>query len=217
MEIFECNFGEGLKLLSEDGEICLVLLRDDNKNNNSRIRLGIKTSNNIDVCVREKYQRMQADLQQKVEAYYHKQKKEIPITLISAKEKLSKKPKVLLVEDAEIIRKVNTTFLESLGCKVIAAKDGREAFDTLQNKFDLILLDIGLPDVSGVEICRFIRKNFINQTTPVIFLTAFGDTVKDKCLSAGCDDFAIKPLSMEKLQKLICKWLLHKNQQENEG
>ncbi|MGD9153722.1 MAG: response regulator [Gammaproteobacteria bacterium] len=214
MEIFECNFGEGLKLLSEDGEICLVLLRDDNKKNDSRIKIGIKTADNIDVCVREKYQRMQADLQQKVEAYYHKQKKEIPVTLISTKEKLSKKPKVLLVEDAEIIRKVNTTFLESLGCEVTAAKDGREAFDALQNKFDLILLDIGLPDVSGIEICKFIRKSFTNQSTPVIFLTAFGDTVKEKCIEAGCDDFAVKPLSMEKLQKLIHKWLPHKNQQE---
>lgn len=212
MKVFECNFGEGLKLLSEDGEVCLVLLRDKN-NNNSRIKIGIKTSENIDVHIKEKYQRIHADLQQQVESYYY--------STISQKNssfcenKIIRPTKVLLVEDTEIIRKVNANFLESLGCNVFAAKNGREAFDLLQNKFDLILLDIGLPDISGIEICKFIRAHSINQSTPVIFLTAFGKQIKNKCIAAGCDDFEIKPLSIEKLQKLISKWLHKNNNTEN--
>jgi len=206
MKVFECKFGEGLKLLSEHEEISLVILRDKN----DRIKIGIQTPDNINVHLRETYQRLQADLQQQVESYYHKvssARKEMPITLISAKVKQTKKPKVLLVEDADIIRKVNSNFLESLGCEVIAARDGREAFDALQNEFDLILLDIGLPDISGIEICKWIRKHSINRDVPVVFLTAFGNQVKNKCIDAKCNDFAIKPLAMEKLQKLICKWI----------
>jgi carbon storage regulator CsrA len=218
MQIFECKFGEGIKLLSESDEVRLVILRDKN----DRIKIGIKTPDNINVHLKETYQRLQADLNQQVESYYHKvssERKEIPITLISTKHEPLDKSKVLLVEDTEIIRKVNSNFLESLGCEVTAAQDGREAFDFLQNKqnkFDLILLDIGLPDISGIEICKWIRKHSINQKTPVIFLTAFGDKVKNKCIDAGCNDFAAKPLSMEKLQKLIRKWIPNKNNNHEE-
>jgi len=209
MQIFECNFGEGIKIISESDEVRLIILRDKN----DRIKIGIKTPDNIDIHLKETYQRLQADLNQQVESYYHKvqtEQKEIPITLISAKNNAQNKPKVLLVEDTAIIRKVNSNFLESLGCEVTAACDGREAFDFLQTKFDLILLDIGLPDISGIEICKWIRKHSTNQNTPVVFLTAFGDKVKNKCKDAGCNDFAVKPLSMEKLQKLIYKWMPNK-------
>ncbi len=204
MLVIERKFGESIKFISESEEVNLTILRDKN----NRIKIGIESSDNVDVQLKETHQRLQADLKQQVESYYHSIRQPEPlITPIPIKTESITKPKILLTEDTEIIRRINTAFLESLGCEVVSAQDGRETFDFLQNKYDLILLDIGLPDISGIKICKWIRKYSINKNTPIIFLTAFGDQVKAKCKKAGCDDFATKPLSMEKLQKLIKKWL----------
>ena len=115
--------------------------------------------------------------------------------------------KILLVEDNEIISKVNAIFLREKGYEVDIAKNGYDAISLLKNSYRLILLDIGLPDIDGIEICKIIRKrhDFIN--TPIIFLTAFGENLEDECFEAGGNDFAVKPLTLEKLCDLVDWWV----------
>jgi len=125
--------------------------------------------------------------------------------------KAEEKFKILLVEDNELIRKINLTFLNQFGYDVTLAKNGRDAINLLKNDYDLFLLDVGLPDIDGVRVCEIIRSLPKFSYTPVIFLTAFGEGLKDECIAAGGNDFAVKPLPIEELQNLVDKWLLDNN------
>ena len=166
----------------------------------------------MSVFLGELYKRLEADLTQQTEAYYYQEQKVQQNELTSHNNKNITKACVLLVEDSKIIRKVNLDYLQGLGCSVDTAEDGKQALDLLQNKYDLILLDIGLPDIDGLEICKWIRSHGIE--TPVIFLTAYGEGVREECKLVGGNDFATKPLSMEKFQKLISEWLPVNNQEK---
>jgi len=123
----------------------------------------------------------------------------------------AEKFKILLVEDNELIRKINLTFLKQLGYDVEIAKDGCEAVKLLKNNYDLFLLDVGIPGIDGVRVCEVIKSIPKFSHTPVIFLTAFGEGLKGECLAAGANDFAVKPLPLEELQSLVDKWLLDNN------
>jgi CheY-like chemotaxis protein len=125
--------------------------------------------------------------------------------------KTEERLKILLVEDNELIGKINLTFLNKLGFNVDIAKNGCEAVKLLKDSYDLFLLDVGLPDIDGIRVCEIIRSLPKFSHTPVIFLTAFGEGLKDECIAAGGNDFAVKPLPMEELQRLIDKWLLDNN------
>ncbi|MEG0777603.1 MAG: response regulator transcription factor [Oscillospiraceae bacterium] len=106
--------------------------------------------------------------------------------------------KVLVVEDDKSIREYLQMELAHEGCKVTIAADGREALDkALNNSFDIILLDIMLPYVNGVEVCRKIREK---SAVPIIMLTAKGD-VSDKVLGldSGANDYLTKPFEIEEL------------------
>lgn len=122
------------------------------------------------------------------------------------------KPKVLLVEDSKVIQIVHKNFLENLGCRVRVAENSTEALGFLEEKtFDLILMDIGLPDVSGPEIARLIRqKEHLQQQprTPIIALTGYDDPQQvEICMAAGMDEVVIKPIQQEGLQQLIKRWV----------
>lgn len=123
---------------------------------------------------------------------------------------LYKKPKILLVEDTELIQKVNSECLRSASFEVDIAGDYQEALNLYQsNNYDLILTDIGLPGKSGIELCRKIRE--LEQTTknntPILALTAFGKTVEKECYEAGATDFATKPLMQDELINFVKKWI----------
>ncbi|MGD9107896.1 MAG: response regulator [Gammaproteobacteria bacterium] len=123
----------------------------------------------------------------------------------------TEKFKILLIEDDELISKINLTFLKQLGYDVDVARNGCQAIKFLKNDYDLFLLDVGLPDIYGVRVCEIIRTIPKFLHTPVIFLTAFGEGLKAECKAAGGNDFAMKPLPMEELKNLVDKWLLDNN------
>lgn len=125
--------------------------------------------------------------------------------------KAEEKFKILLVEDNELIRKINLTFLNQLGYDVDIAKNGCQATKLLKNNYDLFLLDVGIPGIDGIRVCEIIRSLPKFSRTPVVFLTAFGEGLKAECIAAGGNDFAVKPLPMEELQNLVDKWLLDNN------
>ena len=106
---------------------------------------------------------------------------------------------ILVVEDEEKIRTALSDFLEFHGFKVSVAVDGLEAERAVaKNKFDLILLDLMLPKISGEQLCKQWRQNGVR--TPVIMLTAKGQEYeKISGLNLGADDYVTKPFSLEEL------------------
>ena len=112
---------------------------------------------------------------------------------------MERKPSILLVEDEEKIRMALRDFLEFHDFKVTEALDGLEAERTVAKKdFDLILLDLMLPKISGEQLCSRWRRDGLQ--TPVIMLTAKGQK-KEKVagLNLGADDYITKPFSLEEL------------------
>lgn len=113
---------------------------------------------------------------------------------------------VLLVEDNEFNRTVATITLENNNCKVTQAFNGKEAIELLKNRevvFDVILMDIQMPVLDGIETTKIIRKE-INPTIPIIALTANAfKSELDHCLKIGMNSYVVKPFEEEKLMMTI--------------
>lgn len=113
--------------------------------------------------------------------------------------------RILLVEDDKILGQGVKTLLELEGCDTVWAKDGAEAIEDFnlnkQNGFDIVLLDWMLPELSGIEICRYLRHSRKgNFSGGIIFLTAKAEL--DDCvegLDAGADDYITKPFEIKEL------------------
>ncbi len=101
--------------------------------------------------------------------------------------------KILLIEDDLSLSKILSKELESRGHEVILSTDGKSALKKISENFDLILLDIMLPDVSGIEILKKIKSMKENQDVPVIVLTNLADQLTiSKILNAGGKDYFVK-------------------------
>lgn len=104
--------------------------------------------------------------------------------------------KVLVIEDDAHIVELLTIHLRDLGCQIISADDGKRGLDlALKDQYDLIVLDLMLPGLNGIEICRRIRQH--NLQTPILMLTAKSEEI-DKVigLETGADDYLTKPFSI---------------------
>lgn len=103
---------------------------------------------------------------------------------------------VLVVEDDKDITELLNIHLKDLGCKITASYDGAKGYaQTQKNKFDLIVLDVMLPTMDGLEICRRVRAD--KNNTPILMLTAKSEEL-DKVLGleVGADDYLTKPFSV---------------------
>lgn len=105
----------------------------------------------------------------------------------------SDRPFVLLVEDDETVSEVVERYLEREGFQVEVIADGAEAVRRFDENVDLIVLDIMLPSMDGLEVCRHLRNK---SAVPIIMLTALGDE-SDRImgLELGADDYLAKPFS----------------------
>ena len=126
----------------------------------------------------------------------------------STRAKLCGKPlRILLVEDEYINRTLAVTLLEREGWQVTAAENGREALDILKDTaFDLILMDIEMPELNGYETTKTIRRKemTVENHIPIIAMTAHavqGD--REKCLAAGMDGYIAKPINFDMLSHEI--------------
>ncbi len=120
---------------------------------------------------------------------------------------------VLLVEDDQAIREMLQVYLQGKNYKVKAAESGGVAFEILAEKNpDLMVLDWMLPDISGPEIIRQIRKDKIQREIPILMLTARAEEMdKVKGLEVGADDYMTKPVSLKELDARI-KALIRRSQ-----
>jgi two-component system aerobic respiration control sensor histidine kinase ArcB len=115
--------------------------------------------------------------------------------------------KILLVEDNLIAALATQDILKSLGCIVDTANSGKEALAKFTtNPYDIIYMDIGLPDMSGYETTRHIREIEINRPckTTILALSAHLDaSITSSCLEAGMDQAFIKPLLKKQAEQFI--------------
>jgi signal transduction histidine kinase/ActR/RegA family two-component response regulator len=115
--------------------------------------------------------------------------------------------RVLLAEDNAVNEKIAVRMLEKQGYRVLAVRDGRAALAALErDRFDLVLMDIQMPDMNGYEATQAIRarERLSGEHTPIVALTAYavnGD--RDLCLAAGMDGYASKPIRAAELAAAI--------------
>ena len=122
---------------------------------------------------------------------------------------------ILVADDEPQIRKVLRSTLSAQGYTVIEARDGQEALVKLrEEKLDLILMDVNMPIMDGVEACRDIRRS---SQVPIIMLTVQGSE-KDKvrALDAGADDYVVKPFGIQELLARI-RAALRRSSAEDSG
>ena len=117
-----------------------------------------------------------------------------------------RQPRILIVEDSEINRKVATHMLDALDCESVSAKNGKEALEIYeQDKFDAILMDCQMPILDGFETAKTIRKLFSSGfQVPIIAISAnvlSGE--KEKCLASGMNDFIPKPIRINLLNEIL--------------
>lgn len=117
---------------------------------------------------------------------------------------------VLIVDDNGINQKVAAGFVEKLGSHAITASSGADALDMLAHyKFDLIFMDLNLPDMSGIDITKKIRNLSHSEKSSIPIVALTGNTNKediDACYESGMNDFATKPITFEKVAELLRKF-----------
>lgn len=125
--------------------------------------------------------------------------------------------KILLVEDEVNIASFIKRGLEEFGFDVTVAYDGEQGWNNIQNgTFQLLIFDIIMPKISGLDLCRRYREQF-GFDTPVLLLTALGTTqnIVDG-LDAGADDYVVKPFSFMELQARIAALLRRSSQSKTQ-
>jgi DNA-binding response OmpR family regulator len=112
--------------------------------------------------------------------------------------------RVLIIEDHQDIAEMLYDYFESMGYEMDYASDGRVGFNLAsQNEYDIILLDLMLPEMDGINVCKKLREES-KVYTPILMLTA-RDTIEDKVVGfeAGADDYLVKPFEIRELDVRI--------------
>jgi two-component system, cell cycle response regulator DivK len=116
---------------------------------------------------------------------------------------------ILIVEDNELNMKLFNDLLQAHGYNTLQAKDGRVVVDlTRKNRPDLILMDIQLPEISGLEITKMLKADDDLRSIPVVAVTAFamkGD--EQKIRNGGCDGYIAKPISVASFLQTVSRFL----------
>jgi two-component system KDP operon response regulator KdpE len=123
--------------------------------------------------------------------------------------------RVLVVDDEPPIRKLLRMGLSTQGYEILDAPNGKTALELMARKPDLVILDLGLPDIQGLELLRRIRE--LNEAVPIVVLSSRGDeTAKVQALDLGADDYVTKPFGMDELLARMRAALRHQLQVHGE-
>jgi DNA-binding response OmpR family regulator len=117
-------------------------------------------------------------------------------------DQIANAPRLLIVEDAPDINQLLVVFFHQAGYNTLAAYDGRAALDLLRREHpDLVILDLGLPDIDGLEVCQQLRQE---SAVPVLMLTKRGELEdRVKGYAAGADIYLVKPFLIEEVQAAV--------------
>ena len=120
-----------------------------------------------------------------------------------------------MIDDEPPIRKLLRMGLSTQGYDILDAPNGKTALELLDNKPDLVILDLGLPDIQGHDLLRMIRAR--NESVPIVVLSSRGDEAgKVQALDLGADDYVTKPFGMDELLARIRAALRHQLQVHGE-
>ncbi|MFO8143889.1 MAG: response regulator transcription factor [Dehalococcoidales bacterium] len=108
------------------------------------------------------------------------------------------RPRVLIADDDPLVVKFVSSILKNEGCEALTANDGAEALEVVDKESpELVILDIGMPEIDGFEVCRLLTDRV---HVPIIMLSARGEIAdKVRCLNLGADDFITKPFAVDEL------------------
>jgi two-component system cell cycle response regulator DivK len=122
---------------------------------------------------------------------------------------MSERKKILVVEDNELNLKLFRDLLEANNFEVIENRDGKRVLELTQTeKPDIILMDIQLPDISGMDLIERIKADELLKKIPIIAVTAFAmQEDKDNILNSGAEEYISKPISITKFLEVINKYL----------
>lgn len=114
--------------------------------------------------------------------------------------------KILVAEDNSLNQKIATYLLSKSGAEVVLVSDGDEAIKALNtNNFDLVLMDIQMPGMDGIQATQYIR-NELKSSVPIIALSASSyDDEHKACIDAGMNGCIVKPIDVDKLAAIIAK------------
>jgi DNA-binding response OmpR family regulator len=114
--------------------------------------------------------------------------------------------RVLIVEDTDIVRRLLSILLERRGYDAMAVASGQAALDVADDGFEVVLLDLGLPDMHGLEVCRRLRSREATAGLRIIILSGRDDP-RDRRdgLAAGADDFLPKPFTEPELMARLVR------------
>jgi two-component system cell cycle response regulator DivK len=121
------------------------------------------------------------------------------------KQKVEQQPLVLAVDDDEDNLHLLTYILEVLDCAVITAANGEDTLASAKTyQPDIILLDLILPDLHGIEVIQRLKQDKITSLIPIIAVTALARTQdRDQAILAGCNEYVTKPFNIQNLENLI--------------
>mgnify|MGYP000147267781 CR=1 FL=1 len=129
--------------------------------------------------------------------------------------------RVLVAEDSAVTRAFLVNTLEEVSDRIdiIEASSGFEALKQLpRERFDLIITDINMPDINGLELISFVRNNPEYAHIPLIVVTTErSERDREKGLALGADEYLVKPINPEELQELVRKYLRLNNHQPDAG
>lgn len=116
--------------------------------------------------------------------------------------------KVLVIDDERAIRKLLHMGLSTQGYDILDAADGKTALDLLEHEPDMVILDLGLPDMKGLDLLKEIRAR--NESVPIVVLSSRSDEAgKVEALDLGADDYVTKPFGMDELLARLRTALRH--------
>ena len=135
-----------------------------------------------------------------------------PFADLMAEQRLQQKfsgSRILLAEDEPIAQEVARGLLEDVGLIVDVADDGQQALEfARENRYALVLMDMQMPTLNGVDATKAIRADSLNRTTPIVAMTANAfDDDRQICLEAGMNDHIAKPVDSQRLFETLLAWL----------
>ncbi len=116
--------------------------------------------------------------------------------------------KILIAEDNPINQKLALRMLEKIGHKADTVSNGLEVIERLKtNKYDIIFMDIQMPEMDGIEATKHIISNYKDSKPQIIAMTANAmKEDRDICLNSGMDDYISKPVSINDIKNILIKW-----------
>jgi CheY-like chemotaxis protein len=131
------------------------------------------------------------------------------MTFSNFKQNSTNAPIIMVVDDTEGVRRIIMMQLKTLGYRVAGAQGGLEALEMIERERPaLVLMDINMPDVDGLQTTQIIRRTAGISKIPIIGLSAHhGSEIRSIALAAGCNEFVTKPIEFKLLENLINHYL----------